>query len=135
MILDIPQVSGPGLDAVSSLPRPYRSADAAAGRQAFALCIGCHNFSIAGVPGKGPSLQGVYGAHAATRPDFTYSDALRGSGIVWDAPHLDRWIFNPHEALPGTSMGFIGVRNDRKRRDLVAYLVAVSPPATSPPPG
>lgn len=52
--------------------------------------------------------------------------------MVWDAKRLDQWIFNPHETLPGTSMGFIGIRNDKKRRDVLACLAAMSADTTAP---
>jgi cytochrome c len=113
-----------GMAAAKTLPSPYNGGDPVAGRQAFNLCADCHRFD--GSTGKGPSLAGMFGRPAASRLDFTYSEALRTSGVVWDPKHLDQWIFNPHETLAGTSMRFIGVRNDKTRRDLLAYLVAMS---------
>lgn len=124
--LNIPQVTETGLAVVKTLDAPFNAGDPAAGRQAFVLCIDCHDFTPEGMPGKGPSLQGVFGGPAAAKSNWAYSQALRNSGLVWDARRLDGWIFNPHEALPGTTMGFIGIRNDEKRRNLVAYLAAAS---------
>lgn len=79
----------------------------------------------------GPLLQDVYGRAAASRRDYTYSVALRGSGITWDARHLDQWLFNPHETLPGTTMAYVGIRNDKRRRAVIAYLVSVSAAVSS----
>ena len=71
-------------------------------------------------------MDNVFGRPAATGEGFAYSEALRKSKFVWDLRRLDQWIFNPHETLPGTTMVYIGVRSDAKRRDILAYLVAVS---------
>jgi cytochrome c len=118
-----PEPTAKGIVAAKTVAAPYNTGDPVAGRSAFALCADCHSFTVSG---KGPSLAGVYGKPAASRPDFAYSEALKNARITWDAKRLDQWIFNPHETLPGTSMGFIGVRNDKKRRDILAYLVAMS---------
>ena len=125
-VLTIPEPTPKGLEAVRALDAPFNAGDPAAGRQAFVLCIDCHDFTPEGMPGQGPGLQDIFGAPAAAKSNWVYSDALRASGFVWDARRLDGWIFNPHEALPGTTMGFIGIRSDEKRRNLIAYLAAVS---------
>lgn len=123
---ELPQPTERGIAAAKALPAPYNTGDAVAGREAFAVCAECHDFLAVSGGTKGPSLRSVVGARAAARSDFTYSEAMRSSGIVWDARRLDHWMFNPREAMPGTSMGFIGVRNDAKRRDILGYLAAVS---------
>ena len=55
-------------------------------------------------------------------PGFAYSAALRASGIVWTEEALDRFIANPTKTVPGTTMGYAGVKDDAERRDLIAYL-------------
>ncbi len=125
-VLEAPEVTARGLAAIRTLPAPYNTADPAAGREALALCVECHNFKAGGVAGKGPSLAGIIGAPAAAKPGFAYSVAMKNSGIVWDVRRLDHFLFNPPEAVRATSMSFIGIRNDKKRHDLLAYLVAVS---------
>ena len=56
--------------------------------------------------------------------------------VVWDAATLDRWLQDPQAVVPGSLMAFPGVKDERQRADLVAYLKAVdageAPPA---PPG
>jgi cytochrome c len=124
--VNFPQASPRGMAAAKALSAPYNGGDPVAGREVFALCVECHSLVLGGSQPKGPSLHGVFGRTAGTREGYTYSEVLKASGIVWDARHLDQWMFNPHETLPGTSMNFIGIRNDKKRRDLLAYLVALS---------
>ncbi len=53
---------------------------------------------------------------------FAYSEAMRRSGIVWNERTLDRFLANPLNAVPGTSMGYAGIPDRRERADLIAYL-------------
>ncbi|WP_308238417.1 hypothetical protein [Phenylobacterium sp. J367] len=48
----------------------------------------------------GPNLHGVFGKPAASNADYKYSDAIKASGIVWDASHLDAWLADPKNYLP-----------------------------------
>src|SRR5690242_5120377 len=71
------------------IARPALAADAAKGADLFATnCNTCHSV----LPGKnkiGPSLYGVVGRRAGSARDFEYSEAMKGSGITWDAASLD----------------------------------------------
>jgi cytochrome c len=111
---------------VALLPSPYNSGNVSNGRALFGECAQCHSLERGGSETNGPNLHGVFQRRAAASGSYPYSEALRNSNIVWDIQHLDHWIFNPHEALPGTTMAFIGVRNDAKRRDILAYLIAAT---------
>ena len=53
----------------------------------------------------------------APAADFAAADCF-----VWDAEHLDQWLAKPREYLPGTKMSFAGVKNEKDRIDLIAYL-------------
>jgi cytochrome c len=123
---NLPMPSPQGAAKVAQLPSPYNSGNANTGRKLFAECIGCHSLDPNGSETNGPNLHGIFERRAAQNKAYPYSEALRSSNIVWDVRHLDHWIFNPHEALPGTTMAYIGVRNDAKRRDILAYLIAVT---------
>ena len=106
--------------AIANLPAPYNTADYQAGRSAFAQCRACHSLDGNRV---GPNLHGLFGRTAGTEPDFSYSDALKNAGFAWDADHLDHWLTNPREFLPGNRMAFIGIRDEAQRRNLIAYLM------------
>jgi cytochrome c len=99
--------------------------DAARGAQAFRQCAACHSVQ----PGEhltGPSLAHVWNRKAASAEGFQrYSDALKKSGLLWNAATLDRWLANPEALVPGTSMTFPGLKDARRRQDLIAYLRAV----------
>jgi cytochrome c len=128
---ELPLPSREAAAKVAALPRPYNRGSVENGRTLFGDCAQCHSLELNGDEAKGPNLHGVFGRRAAANESYPYSDALRDSNIVWDARHLDHWIFDPHEALPGTTMAFVGVRNDAKRRDILAYLIAASGDAES----
>jgi cytochrome c len=47
---------------------------------------------------------------------------MERSKIVWNAATLDRFLENPLEAVPGTAMGYAGIKDKKERTDLIAYL-------------
>ena len=93
--------------------------DPAAGEKAFAPCKACHNFEKNGV---GPDLKGVVGRKAGTYEGYSYSAALKNSGITWDEANLHEWLKNPKAKVPGTKMVFPGYPDDKKINDVIAYL-------------
>ena len=86
-------------------------------------CQACHTLGADEPHRIGPNLHGVFGRTAATAPGFEYSDALRGSKIVWTPETLDRWLAAPTDFLPGTTMVFAGYANPDDRDALLEYLV------------
>lgn len=75
----------------------------------------------------GPSLAGIWGHRAGTVPRFVrYSDAMKHAEVVWNEATLDKWLANPDTLITGTSMTFPGLREDKARQDVIAYLKAVS---------
>ena len=76
-------------------------------------------------PGKtiiGPSLAGVYGRKAGAVAGFQYSDAMKGSGLAWNAGNLDSFLANPTGKVPGTLMGFAGIKDAAQRKAVIDYL-------------
>jgi cytochrome c len=108
---------------LAALPAPYNAGDLANGEAKFALCRSCHTIEPGGANMTGPNLHGVFGRAAASGAEFKYSDALKGSGIVWDADHLNQWLEKPQTYLPGTKMTFAGLKDAKDRTDLIAYLM------------
>jgi cytochrome c len=82
-----------------------------------------------GVHLSGPSLANLWGKRVATISDFgRYTDALKKTEIVWDENTLYAWVADPQAMVPGTTMTFRGVENDKTRADLIAFLrLALSP--------
>lgn len=102
--------------------------DRSRGERLFQQCYACHSVS----PGEGgltgPNLSGVVGRRMAADADFPdYSPALRragGQGRVWSATELDRFLADPEAAMPGTGMGYVGMRDPADRAALIAWLRA-----------
>jgi cytochrome c len=99
-----------------------RAANAAVGKAAFIRCAACHTTDKGGPNGVGPNLYGVVGRKAGSKKDFSYSTALKNSGIVWNNQKLDAWIAHPAQVVPGTRMVFAGISDAQQRADLIAYL-------------
>jgi cytochrome c len=88
------------------------------------VCSICHTV-VAGKNMVGPSLFGVAGRKSGSLADFHYSDAMKNAGLTWDQATLDRYLANPRGVVPGTLMAYAGLKDDQKRKDLVAYLVTL----------
>lgn len=90
-------------------------------------CRPCH---IAAVAQNlvGPTLHGVVGRKAGTVPDFTYSDAMRHSGLTWTEANLARYIADPQAVVPGNHMPFPGLKDPQQVKALIAYLKALAQP-------
>jgi cytochrome c len=111
--------------SILGLAEAAQAQDAAAGARIFkSQCSICHSPQ----PGRniiGPSLFGVVGRHSGAIPNFHYSSANRASGLVWNPPTLDRYLAAPREVVPGTLMTYPGLKDERERGDLIAYLVSL----------
>ena len=108
-------------------PAAWAEDGATHGAELFSVrCALCHAVEGGG-GGQGPSLAGVVGRKAGTAA-FGYSPALRQVGWTWDAAHLDRYLAGPQAAVPGTRMP-VAVPDAGERRDIIAYLSTLQPPA------
>jgi cytochrome c len=99
--------------------------DAANGKTVFGRCAICHTVQKGGAIGLGPNLFGVAGRKAASLPNFTYSAALKNSGITWTPDKLKAWVSGPARLVPGTKMAFAGIVNAKQVDDVVAYLATL----------
>ncbi len=73
------------------------------------------------VMGQGPSLVGVFGRRAGSVPNFSFTNALSGSGLTWDSATLEHFLLNPAAAVPGTTMP-VSVADSSDRSNVIAYL-------------
>ena len=93
--------------------------DPARGEQIYHRCQGCHSIDANRV---GPRHAGLFGRRAGSLDDYSYSDAMRDSGIVWNEATLDQFLTAPRKFIPGTKMPFAGIPDSQERADLIAYL-------------
>lgn len=121
--------AGPAEGAETAVEEPIAVRLAAAsvenGMKVSRACAACHNFGK-GEPNKtGPDLYGIVGHAPAAHEGYAYSTALvefAQANPAWTFEHLDGFLANPKEHVPGTKMGFAGVKKPDDRADLIAYL-------------
>lgn len=101
--------------------------DPVRGEQLYQRCQACHALNY---NRTGPLHCDLLGRKAASVPDFHYSAAMRGSGIVWTPETLDAFLSAPTRYVEGTSMGYAGIDDPRERSDLIAYLARASKDTT-----
>ncbi|MBM3585067.1 MAG: cytochrome C [Alphaproteobacteria bacterium] len=99
--------------------------DATRGKSIYARYAGCHAIARNRV---GPRHAGLFGRAAGSLEDYAYSGAMKDWGLVWDAATLDRFLADPRGVVPGTKMGFAGIKDAAERADLIAYLAEATAP-------
>ena len=101
------------------------------GERIFGACAACHSLQ----PDQnmtGPSLAGLWGRKAGSLPSFNrYSPALKSANVTWDDKTLNEWIKDPQHLVPGNEMTFDGIKDDRQRADLLAFLKPATQPGAS----
>ena len=100
---------------------PAVAADVEAGKNDFKKCALCHA-TEAGKNKIGPSLFGVIGRKAASLDNYSYSEAMKKFDHTWDAQTLDTYLADPRASVPGTKMIFPGIKDEKERQDVIAYL-------------
>ena len=96
--------------------------DVAAGKAAYRKCVVCHTVEAGKSNKAGPSLFGVVGRKSAALGDYVYSPAMKKFDRIWDTEALDAYLADPRAAVPGTTMIYPGVKDEKQRRDIIAYL-------------
>jgi cytochrome c len=97
------------------------------GAELFRKCVACHTVTPDGGHRAGPTLHGLFGRVAGTRPDYPYSPALRESDLVWTAETIDRLFdVGPETLVPGSKMPLQRMPDPADRARLIAYLKQVT---------
>jgi cytochrome c len=99
------------------------NADPAQGQTIAKKCATCHSFDQGGAAKVGPNLWGILGNHHAHMEGFAYSTAMAAlKDKIWDYEELNQFLANPKAHIPGTKMGFAGLKKPEERADVIAYL-------------
>lgn len=104
-----------GIAAMAATPTELISK----GQDVFSRCQACHSLAR---NRTGPRLCGVVGRPAGAVHGFRYSGALQSSGFVWDEERLLAFLEDPRSEVPGTFMGYAGVKDRGERQALLAFL-------------
>ncbi|MGN6096037.1 MAG: c-type cytochrome [Bosea sp. (in: a-proteobacteria)] len=105
---------------VASLP--VLAQDAASGEKIFNQCRACHQVGETAKNTVGPVLNGLIGRKAASHDGYSYSTAMKNSGLTWDEATFADYIKDPKAKVPGTKMVYAGLKDPAKVADLTAYL-------------
>lgn len=112
--------------ATAMLTGAAHAQDAAAGEQSFKKCLPCHSIGEGAKNKVGPELNGIDGRHSGTAPGYSYSEANKKSGVIWDKTQFLEYIKDPRAKIPGTKMIFPGIKNEKEAENLWAYLSSFS---------
>jgi len=100
----------------------FRGRRRGGGRKGLRKCKACHQVGETAKNAIAPELNGIDGRAAGASAGYNYSDAMKGSGITWDAASFKEFIKNPKAKIPGTKMVFQGLPSDTDEDNVWAYL-------------
>lgn len=113
------------LGAVLPLTAMADEPDLEKGAKVFRKCQACHTLEQGGANKVGPNLWGMFSRDVASAPDFNYTDAMTEKAAeigVWTDETLAEYLTKPRDYVPGTNMSFAGLRREKDRVNILAYL-------------
>jgi len=127
--------AAPAEEAMPDWGTVLASADVAGGKTISTKCEQCHDLSKGGPNKIGPNLFGVVDRPRAGNEGFAYSSAMKAKPGNWTYDELFKFIKAPGVDIPGTKMSFAGLRSDKDRINLIAFLRSnADSPAAIPAP-
>lgn len=99
--------------------------DADKGAKVFKKCKACHKVGEGAKNGVGPHLNGLFGRAAAGLEEYKYSKSMAragADGVVWTEETLDAFMENPKSLVSKTKMNFKGLKKEKDRANLLAFL-------------
>lgn len=137
-VVEASNTSSPAAPVVEQAPdwgTVLPTADVAEGDKISARCHQCHNIQKGAGPKIGPDLWNVVDRPRAHEAGFSYSSAMKKKGGTWTYDELFHFLKSPAAWIPGTKMSFAGLRSEKQRIDLIAYLrTQADSPQPIPPP-
>ena len=126
----------PAEPAVSPVLAMVGQMSAEDGKKVAKKCLACHAFDEGGKNKVGPPLWGILNRAAGAADGFRYSAAMKDfgeNGGSWDYATLDAYLADPKGNIPGNKMSFAGLKKEKDRAAILAYLrTLASEPAPLP---
>ncbi|MEH6758528.1 MAG: c-type cytochrome [Parasphingorhabdus sp.] len=94
----------------------------ASGKTAFNTCAVCHTVEKGAGNRIGPNLNRVIGRTAGSVTGFSYSGAMKSSGITWTKAEISSFLTNPAAKVSGTTMMIGPIADAAKREAIIAYI-------------
>ena len=116
--------------AASASAQDAAGGDPNAGEEVFKKCRACHDVGPNAKNKVGPILTGIVGRPAGTIPGFSYSEANKSAGakgLVWTEDVMFQYLEDPRKFMPNTKMAFVGLKDPKDRKDVIAYLKQFGP--------
>jgi cytochrome c len=112
---DAPKVAEPIADLMAT-------ADIAAGEKLSKACVACHSFEKGGPNKVGPNMWNVVNGPKAHIAGYAYSKALLEKGGTWSVDSLNQFLWSPKTYIPGTKMGYAGMKKPQDRANLIKWM-------------
>ncbi|MFT6331916.1 MAG: cytochrome c [Lentimonas sp.] len=104
------------------IAKMVENANLKAGAKIFKKCSACHTVDPGGKNKVGPNLNATIGRKIASISNFKYSDAMKAKGGNWTIEKINKFLIKPRSYVPGTKMAFAGLKKDKDRANVIAYL-------------
>ncbi|MFT6558448.1 c-type cytochrome [Sneathiella sp.] len=103
------------------------AADTKKGEKVFKKCAACHTVEKGGKAKIGPNLWGILNKDVASSEGYTkYSKSMKNYGGVWSAERLNAFLKKPKSEVKKTKMTFAGLKKEKDRLNLIAFLATQS---------
>ena len=109
-------------EKLASIKPLLASASIESGAKVFKKCAACHSIDKGGANKIGPALWGVVNRKIGGVQGFKYSTAMAEYGKNWSFEELNGFLHKPMKYIKGTKMGFIGLKKDKDRANVIAYM-------------
>ena len=103
----------------------HAEGDAAKGEKVFKKCKACHMVGDKAKKRVGPPLNNIIDAKLGAFEGFKYSKALKAKadeGTTWTVENLHAYLEKPKKFIPKGKMAFPGLKKEKDRNDVIAYL-------------
>ena len=109
---------------------PASAGDAVAGQKVYRKCVACHMIGDGAKHRIGTHLNGIVGRAVASIDGYKYSKGMleyAKTQATWTEAALDAYLANPRQTVKGTRMAFVGLKKEKDRQDVIAYMKQTAP--------